>query len=157
MDVTTDDQDHPKKSLSQLHELNISLTRFQIKWASPLLCLRSRFIVGSDAIFAALYVVAPSLSAMDDGGNTAVGRWGFGSNGLLASISASSIRAVLNVVMSEIREDGPRPVLPLGHGDPSCFPCFRTTSVAEEAIVDAVRSANFNSYASTVGIVPARW
>ncbi|KAG6470499.1 hypothetical protein ZIOFF_071572 [Zingiber officinale] len=92
----------------------------------------------------------------DDGGHAAAGRWGFGANALLAGISASSIRAVLNVVMSEVREDGPRPVLPLAHGDPACFSCFRTTSVAEEAIVDAVRSGNFNSYASTQGIVPAR-
>ncbi|KAA8526347.1 hypothetical protein F0562_008450 [Nyssa sinensis] len=36
------------------------------------------------------------------------------------------------------------------------FPCFRTTHIAEEAIADALRSAKFNCYAPTVGILPAR-
>ncbi|KAK7852432.1 s-alkyl-thiohydroximate lyase sur1 [Quercus suber] len=47
--------------------------------------------------------------------------------------------------------------VPLGHGDPSPFPCFRTAVLAEDAIVDAVRSAKFNSYPPTmVGLLPAR-
>ncbi|XP_039038187.1 nicotianamine aminotransferase 1-like isoform X2 [Hibiscus syriacus] len=47
-------------------------------------------------------------------------------------------------------------VVPLAHGDPSHFPNFRTTSAAEDAIVDAVRSGKHNFYAPTVGILPAR-
>ncbi|WOL14175.1 nicotianamine aminotransferase A [Canna indica] len=94
---------------------------------------------------------------MENGGGkpVAAGRWHFGVNSALTKISDISIRPVLNMVMANIPEDGLRPV-PLGHGDPSVFPCFRTTSVAEDAIVDAVRSAKFNCYASTVGILPAR-
>ena len=49
-----------------------------------------------------------------------------------------------------------RPSISFGFGDPSCFECFRTTPIAEEAIVEAVRSAKFNSYAPTGGILPAR-
>ncbi|URE41430.1 Nicotianamine aminotransferase [Musa troglodytarum] len=96
---------------------------------------------------------------MDNGGvdgAAAAGRWRFGPNASLASVSASSIRAVLDKIIANIRDDGPRPVLPLGHGDPSAFPCFRTTAVAEDAIVAAVRSADFNSYAPNVGVSPAR-
>ncbi|THU48350.1 hypothetical protein C4D60_Mb09t25300 [Musa balbisiana] len=91
-----------------------------------------------------------------DGAAAAAGRWRFGPNASLASVSSSSIRAVLDKVIANIRDDGPRPVLPLGHGDPSAFPCFRTTAVAEDAIVAAVRSANFNCYAPNVGVPPAR-
>ncbi|KAB5548493.1 hypothetical protein DKX38_011899 [Salix brachista] len=49
-----------------------------------------------------------------------------------------------------------RPSISFGFGDPSCFECFRTTPIAEDAIVEAVRSAKFNSYAPTGGILPAR-
>ncbi|KAJ0872502.1 putative CHASE domain, pyridoxal phosphate-dependent transferase, major domain-containing protein [Helianthus annuus] len=49
-----------------------------------------------------------------------------------------------------------RPVIPLGHGDPSAFPCFRTTKVTEDDVVESLRSANFNGYCPTVGILPAR-
>ncbi|CAK9160819.1 unnamed protein product [Ilex paraguariensis] len=49
-----------------------------------------------------------------------------------------------------------QPSRPLGHGYPSAFQCFRTASVAEDAVADAVRSAKFNGYAPTVGILPAR-
>lgn len=59
-------------------------------------------------------------------------------------------------VISNLNESDSRPVIPLGHGDPSAFPCFRTTSEAEDAIVDAVRSAKFNCYSPTVGLLPAR-
>ncbi|KAF8404196.1 hypothetical protein HHK36_009079 [Tetracentron sinense] len=47
-----------------------------------------------------------------------------------------------------------RPIIPLGHGDPFAFLCFRTTYIAEDAMVDVVRYSKFNSYAPTVGILP---
>ncbi|GJX31296.1 tyrosine aminotransferase-like protein [Tanacetum coccineum] len=56
----------------------------------------------------------------------------------------------------ELNKSDTRPVIPLGHGDPSAFPCFRTTQVAEDAIVDSLRSAKFNGYCTTVGIPSAR-
>ena len=58
--------------------------------------------------------------------------------------------------MSNLNPQDHRPVIPLGHGDPSAFSCFRTTPIAEDAIVDALRSRKFNSYAPAVGILPAR-
>ena len=87
---------------------------------------------------------------------TAAEKWRFRGNEVLKTASAITIRGVLNEVMDNIEESGPRPIIPLGHGDPSAFPCFRTAQIAEEAIVDAARSAQFNGYASTVGIPPAR-
>ncbi|GFS34809.1 tyrosine transaminase family protein [Actinidia rufa] len=87
---------------------------------------------------------------------TAAEKWQFRGNEVLKTASAITIRGVLNEVMDNIEESGPRPIIPLGHGDPSAFPCFRTVQIAEEAIVDAARSAQFNGYASTVGIPPAR-
>ena len=83
-------------------------------------------------------------------------RWGFQGNQELNMAAAVTIRGVLGKVLSNLSEEDNRPVIPLGHGDPSAFPCFRTTPVAEDAIADAVRSAKFNSYAPTVGLLPAR-
>lgn len=60
------------------------------------------------------------------------------------------------MLLSKLNKSDTRPVIPLGHGDPSAFPCFRTTQVAEDAIVDSLRSAKFNGYCPTVGIPSAR-
>ncbi|KAG5551967.1 hypothetical protein RHGRI_010154 [Rhododendron griersonianum] len=77
-------------------------------------------------------------------------------NGEGKTASLITVRSVLEKIMKNLNESDTRPVVPLGHGDPSAFPCFRTTRAAEDAIVDAVRSAKFNCYAPTVGIEPAR-
>ncbi|XP_057953145.1 nicotianamine aminotransferase 1-like [Malania oleifera] len=81
---------------------------------------------------------------------------GFRTNKELNRAAGVSIRSVLNMLMENLDGADSRPIVPLGHGDPSAFPCFRTTHVAEDAVVDAVRSAKYNSYAPTVGILPAR-
>ncbi|EXB44622.1 Tyrosine aminotransferase [Morus notabilis] len=60
--------------------------------------------------------------------------------------SAMSIRAVLYMIRANL--DDRKPPVPLGHGDPSAFPRFQTPTVAEDAIIDALRSANFNHYSS---------
>ncbi|XP_009759390.1 tyrosine aminotransferase [Nicotiana tabacum] len=83
-------------------------------------------------------------------------RWNFKENEKLLAASGVSIRGVLNKLMQNLDPSDIRPVIPLGHGDPSAFPCFRTTPVAVDAISDSVRSAKFNGYSSTVGILPAR-
>ncbi|KAI4383314.1 hypothetical protein MLD38_009166 [Melastoma candidum] len=83
-------------------------------------------------------------------------KWKFQGNDGLNTASALSIRSVLNMLNSNIDQNDTRVVVPLGHGDPSSFPSFRTTPVAEDGLVDALRSAKFNSYSSTVGILPAR-
>ncbi|KAK3446084.1 hypothetical protein EUGRSUZ_A01840 [Eucalyptus grandis] len=82
--------------------------------------------------------------------------WTFRGNGRLLGASAITVRGVLDRVMENLNRDDRRAVVPLGQGDPSSFPCFRTAQVAEDAVVDAVRSAEFNCYAPTVGILPAR-
>lgn len=94
---------------------------------------------------------------MENGTSTAPKKWSFKGNEALTKASATSIRTVLMNIMGKIDPRDPRPTIPLGHGDPSAFPCFRTTPVAEDAIADAVRSAKFNGYAlQQVGIPPAR-
>lgn len=90
---------------------------------------------------------------MENGG---VIRWGFGCNDELTKASAITVRGVLNTLMDNLKPEDSRPVIPLGHGDPSSFPCFRTTPLAVDAVCDAVRSAKYNGYGSTVGIPPAR-
>ncbi|KAG5553583.1 hypothetical protein RHGRI_011464 [Rhododendron griersonianum] len=74
----------------------------------------------------------------------------------MSTVSALTIRGVINDMLGNINRSDPRSVIPLGLGDPAAFPCFRTTQIADDAINDAVRSAGFNGYASTVGILPAR-
>ncbi|KAJ4958520.1 hypothetical protein NE237_025631 [Protea cynaroides] len=83
-------------------------------------------------------------------------QWHFKSKQELITASDMTIRWMLNKLMGELDATDPRPMIHLGRGDPSESPCFRTTQVAEDAIVDAVRSAKFNGYAPVVGILPAR-
>ncbi|KAL5793733.1 hypothetical protein ACOSP7_002327 [Xanthoceras sorbifolium] len=88
--------------------------------------------------------------------NGTVKHWRFQGNKKLTGASGFTVRGVLNLLRGNLNENDPRPTIPLGHGDPSAFPCFRTATVVEDAIVDSVRSANYNHYAPTVGILPAR-
>lgn len=83
-------------------------------------------------------------------------RWKFKANEVYTTSSATSVRGVLGLLMNSLSKDDPRPVIPLGHGDPSAFPSFRTSPVAEDAIFDSVHSAKFNGYSAPVGILPAR-
>ncbi|XP_010250300.1 PREDICTED: probable aminotransferase TAT2 isoform X2 [Nelumbo nucifera] len=82
--------------------------------------------------------------------------WHFKPNGEVNTAADITIRGILNMIMGALDAKDPRPTIPLGHGDPSVFPCFRTTPVAEDAIADVLRSAKFNCYAPNVGIPPAR-
>ncbi|XP_077212481.1 nicotianamine aminotransferase 1-like [Tasmannia lanceolata] len=82
--------------------------------------------------------------------------WNFKTNVALETAGNLTIRGILNEIMSKLDVEDKRPVIPLGHGDPSHFPCFRTTPVAEDAVISALRSGKYNSYSSTVGILPAR-
>ncbi|CAN1351474.1 Tyrosine aminotransferase [Linum perenne] len=76
-----------------------------------------------------------------------------------SSESTVTIRKYLTSLMEEVNkrdDDDERSIIPLGHGDPSAFPCFRTNSAAEDAVVDSLRSGKFNCYAPSAGIPPAR-
>ncbi|WVZ51252.1 hypothetical protein U9M48_002412 [Paspalum notatum var. saurae] len=88
-----------------------------------------------------------------------VAAWNFAPNDALLSLTGLSVRGVLGRVKAGMVEDagaGARPVVPLGHGDPSAFPCFRTAPEAVDAVAGALRSGEHNSYASCVGLEPAR-
>ncbi|XP_058100560.1 nicotianamine aminotransferase 1-like [Magnolia sinica] len=82
--------------------------------------------------------------------------WNFKSYGALADAAQLTIRGTLNTIMCNLDGGDTRPTIPLGHGDPSVFPCFRTTPIAEDAVISALRSAEYNCYAPTAGILPAR-
>eukprot|EP00268_Persea_americana_P043406 TRINITY_DN43629_c0_g1_i5.p1 TRINITY_DN43629_c0_g1~~TRINITY_DN43629_c0_g1_i5.p1 ORF type:complete len:348 (+),score=56.80 TRINITY_DN43629_c0_g1_i5:199-1242(+) len=91
---------------------------------------------------------------MENGG--VASSWNFKPNATLEFAANLTIRGVLGTIMANLDHRDTRPTIPLGHGDPSAFPCFRTTPIAEDAIISAVRSAQYNSYAPCVGILPAR-
>lgn len=67
-----------------------------------------------------------------------------------------TVRTVRTMLANCIDESDKRLTIPLAHGDPSAFPCFQTSRAAEDAVVDAVRSAKFNGYSSSTGLVQAR-
>ncbi|OVA00345.1 Aminotransferase [Macleaya cordata] len=92
---------------------------------------------------------------MENGGGK---KWGLTSraNNKFKMASETSIRGALEILKGSLDAADERPTIPLGHGDPSVFPCFRTTHIVEEALNDAVRSANFNSYSPSAGVLPAR-
>ena len=88
--------------------------------------------------------------------NGAAERWGFRGNQVLDKAASITVRGVLRKVISNLSPQDRRPVITLGQGDPSAFSCFRTAPEAEEAIVDAVRSREFDSYPPDVGVLSAR-
>ncbi|CAM8985422.1 unnamed protein product [Rhodiola kirilowii] len=83
-------------------------------------------------------------------------KWGFRKNRNLSLHSDVTVRSVLYKIMANLNKDDSRSVIPLGHGDPSHFPCFRTTPVAEDAVNDAIKSAKFNCYCPHDGVPVAK-
>ncbi|KAK6134918.1 hypothetical protein DH2020_031338 [Rehmannia glutinosa] len=67
-----------------------------------------------------------------------------------------TIRDILEILKRNLKENDQRPLIHLGHGDPSSYPSFRTTPVAEQALFTAIRSSQFNGYAPSAGISAAR-
>ncbi|XP_073127286.1 nicotianamine aminotransferase 1-like isoform X1 [Henckelia pumila] len=67
-----------------------------------------------------------------------------------------TIREILEKMKKELKNDDERPMIHLGHGDPSAYSSFRTTPVAEEAVNGALRSAKFNGYAPAAGLPESR-
>jgi hypothetical protein len=93
-------------------------------------------------------------SAMEGGGSKT---WRFASpNPAVAAAGEKSIQRYLLQLHACLDERGPRPVIPLSHGDPSSSPSFRTAPEAEEAVVAAVRSGEYNGYSSPTVALPAR-
>lgn len=67
-----------------------------------------------------------------------------------------TVRSTLKVLEAKVNLEDERVLVPLGHGDPSPFSCFRTPPVVEDAVVHALRSARFNGYTGPPGLLPAR-
>ncbi|KAJ0112348.1 hypothetical protein Patl1_02315 [Pistacia atlantica] len=88
--------------------------------------------------------------------NESTKKWGFQVHQRFKTESAITLRAALTSLTENIDQNDSRPTIPLGHGDPSVFPSFRTANVVEDAIIDAVRSTKFNCYVPFFGILPAR-
>nr|CAB3491770.1 unnamed protein product [Digitaria exilis] len=87
--------------------------------------------------------------------------WNFAPNEALLGLTAHSVRGALGRVKAGMVADGgggggARPVIPMGQGDPSLFPCFRTAPEAVDAVAGALRSGEHNCYSSCVGLEPAR-
>ncbi|KAF3444079.1 hypothetical protein FNV43_RR13769 [Rhamnella rubrinervis] len=83
-------------------------------------------------------------------------KWKFQGNKELNNASIFSIRSVINLLTQNIDGNTNRPMISLAIGDPTGFKSYRTTSTAVDAVVDSVRSFDFNSYSPTVGVLPAR-
>ena len=84
--------------------------------------------------------------------------WNFEPNERLLGLMSLSVRGVLAKIKAEMGAagGGGRPVIPMGHGDPSAFPCFRTAPEAVDAVAGALQSGEYNSYSTCVGLEPAR-
>ncbi|KAI3736075.1 hypothetical protein L6452_15607 [Arctium lappa] len=73
---------------------------------------------------------------------------GFKENHVVHATVALTMRRILEALMANMDEVGTRKsMIHLGHGDPSAYPCFRTSTIDEDALVEATRSARFNCYA----------
>lgn len=70
--------------------------------------------------------------------------------------SILTIKGILSLLMSNVDNKEHQKVISLAMGDPSAYTCFRTTHVAEQAVLDAVQSQKFNGYAPTVGLPQTR-
>ncbi|KAI3744924.1 hypothetical protein L1987_58022 [Smallanthus sonchifolius] len=83
--------------------------------------------------------------------------WGFKENHELHAAAAFTIRNILEAIMRNIDEKrSGKPMIHLGHGDPSIYPCFRASTSVEDALVESIRSTKFNGYPAGVGIDPTR-
>ncbi|KAL6842868.1 hypothetical protein ACP4OV_027181 [Aristida adscensionis] len=94
-------------------------------------------------------------------GTATAAAWNFTPNDTLLGLSSLSVRGVLGRVKAGMVEDdngdpGARPVIAMAQGDPTAFPCFRTAPEAEDAVAAALRSGEYNSYPTCVGLEPAR-
>ncbi|CAO2819669.1 unnamed protein product [Amaranthus hypochondriacus] len=92
----------------------------------------------------------------NENGNISTGNVDNGSKPSSNTKRGVTIREARTMIMENLNPNDNRPMLALAHGDPSIFPCFRTCPNAENAVVDALRSAQFHSYGTAVGLPSAR-
>ncbi|XP_073026944.1 probable aminotransferase TAT2 [Primulina eburnea] len=68
-----------------------------------------------------------------------------------------TIKGILGLLTDSVDSDNDgKKVISLGIGDPTAYSCFYTTSAAQEAVVESLRSAKFNGYAPTAGLPQTR-
>ncbi|XP_019086038.1 PREDICTED: S-alkyl-thiohydroximate lyase SUR1-like [Camelina sativa] len=91
-----------------------------------------------------------------ENGGIGGGVWRFKGNKAAKEAASVSMKGTLSRLFDCCSKDVKKSILPLGHGDPSVYPCFDTSVDAEEAVVESLRSGSANSYAPGVGILPAR-
>lgn len=70
--------------------------------------------------------------------------------------STITIKGILSLLVQNVDEKNGKRLISLGMGDPTLYSCFRTTHVAEEAVVEALQSEKFNGYSPTVGLLQTR-
>ncbi|XP_058100559.1 probable aminotransferase TAT2 [Magnolia sinica] len=92
---------------------------------------------------------------MEDEG-VAEKRWNFKPNGVLAHAAKLPIKGTMQAIMRNLDGGDTRSTIALCQGDPPVSPCFRTTPIAVDAVVSALRSSEYNGYAPIAGILPAR-
>lgn len=69
-----------------------------------------------------------------------------------------TVRGYIEMLMSKMdhSQTDEKPMIPLGHGDPSSFSCFQPSAVLEDAVVKSVRSRKFNGYVNASGMASAK-
>lgn len=67
-----------------------------------------------------------------------------------------TIKGILGLLMANVDCNDKRRVISLGMGDPTAFSCFPIAAVAEDAVIDSLRSKKFNGYSPTVGLPQTR-
>jgi tyrosine aminotransferase len=68
-----------------------------------------------------------------------------------------TIKGILGLLLATVDSSSTdNKLISLGMGDPTAYSCFYTTSVAEEAVIDNLRSRKFNGYSPTVGLLQTR-
>ncbi|KAJ4913472.1 putative aminotransferase TAT1 [Raphanus sativus] len=82
--------------------------------------------------------------------------WRFRGSDTAAKASSVVMRVIVYKLFDLCSPEVKKTLLPLGHGDPAVYPCFRTSIQVENAVVDVIRSGKGNSYGPAAGILPAR-
>ncbi|KAL2523556.1 putative aminotransferase TAT2 [Abeliophyllum distichum] len=88
---------------------------------------------------------------MDDGE-----KQNFGGGQEIETPNNITIKGIIGLLMGSTDRNDNRKVISLGIGDPTAHSCFHTTAVAQEAVVESLRSAKFNGYSPTAGLPQAR-
>nr|AGK24945.1 aromatic aminotransferase 2 [Ephedra sinica] len=83
-------------------------------------------------------------------------KWNFKpSKHLMECHDMLGVRGILQDIKAQLDPNGKTPI-PIGHGDPAAFQCFRIPPEAEAALHQTIASGKFNTYSSPEGLLQAR-